>query len=155
VDIADGKLIDECKYIDYAHPEYITGRWRIRRDAELQTLFLQFKMNETSPVNRQTGEDERCCDYKTLVAVFKALSDESRQKILLSLQETGETRVSELVKRFGVSQPTMSHHLGVLRQAGLVEDRRVGQSVYYDVNRQWLQRCCNDYLSRFRIEDEF
>lgn len=102
------------------------------------------------------GDSQRgsCCDYKTLVAVFKALSDESRQKILLSLQEDGETRVSELVRRFGISQPTMSHHLGVLRQAGLVEDRRVGQSVYYAVNRQWLQRCCNDYLSRFQIEDD-
>lgn len=69
-----------------------------------------------------------CCDYKTLVAVFKALSDASRQKILLSLGETGETRVSELVSRFGISQPTMSHHLGVLKQAGLVKDRRMGQS---------------------------
>ncbi|MDO8736568.1 MAG: metalloregulator ArsR/SmtB family transcription factor [Thermoleophilia bacterium] len=111
-------------------------------------------MNNTRPGQLNNGEAEKCCDYKTLVAVFKALSDESRQKILLSLQETGETRVSELVERFGISQPTMSHHLGVLRQAGLVEDRRVGQSVYYDVNRQWLQRCCNDYLSRFKIEDE-
>ncbi|MHB8792667.1 MAG: ArsR/SmtB family transcription factor [Thermoleophilia bacterium] len=102
----------------------------------------------------EAGLNEACCDYKTLVAVFKALSDESRQKILLSLEEDGETRVSELVRRFGISQPTMSHHLGVLRQAGLVEDRRVGQSVYYAVNRQWLQRCCNDYLSRFQIEED-
>jgi DNA-binding transcriptional ArsR family regulator len=101
----------------------------------------------------EDSQPEACCDYKTLVAVFKALSDESRQKILLSLDQDGETRVSELVRRFDISQPTMSHHLGVLRQAGLVEDRRVGQSVYYAVNRQWLQRCCNDYLSRFQIEE--
>jgi DNA-binding transcriptional ArsR family regulator len=111
-------------------------------------------MNGNIPQHDEKSAGTPCCDYKTLVAVFKALSDESRQKILLSLQETGETRVSELVKRFGISQPTMSHHLGVLRQAGLVDDRRVGQSVYYDVNRQWLQRCCNDYLSRFRIEED-
>ncbi len=93
---------------------------------------------------------EACCDYKTLVAVFKALSDESRQKILLTLQDAGEMRVSELVNKFGVSQPTMSHHLGILKNAGLVADRRAGQSVYYGVNRDWLQRCCRDYLSRFR-----
>lgn len=104
-----------------------------------------------APEDSQPGP---CCDYKTLVAVFKALSDESRQKILLSLEKDGETRVSELVRRFGISQPTMSHHLGVLRQAGLVEDRRVGQSVYYAVNRQWLKRCCNDYLSRFQFKED-
>lgn len=95
-----------------------------------------------------------CCDYKSLVAVFKALSDESRQKILLVLEDSGETRVSELVDRLGISQPTMSHHLGVLKHAGLVNDRREGQSVYYSVNRRWLTDCCGDYISRFHDEDE-
>lgn len=105
-------------------------------------------------ISSDGGQPRRCCDYKTLVAVFKALSDESRQKILLALEESGETRVNDLVERLGISQPTMSHHLGVLKQAGLVENRREGQSVYYAVNRRWLQDCCNDYLSRFPIESE-
>jgi ArsR family transcriptional regulator len=95
-----------------------------------------------------------CCDYKTLVAVFKALSDESRQKILLTLEENGELRVSDLVERLNISQPTMSHHLGVLKHAGLVDDRRQGQSIYYVVNRKWLTDCCGGYLSRFRDGDE-
>lgn len=109
---------------------------------------------------RKTGKKSResraesCCDYKSLVAVFKALSDESRQKILLVLEDSGETRVSELVGRLGISQPTMSHHLGVLKHAGLVEDRREGQSVYYSVNRRWLTDCCGDYISRFRDEGD-
>jgi len=90
-----------------------------------------------------------CCDYKTLVAVFKALSDQTRQKILLALEETGETRVGDLVARLGISQPTMSHHLGVLKNAGLVEDRREGQSIYYAVNRSWLTDCCSGFFSRF------
>lgn len=94
------------------------------------------------------------CDYKTLVGVFKALSDESRQKILLALEEKGELRVSQLVERFGIAQPTVSHHLGVLRNAGLVNDRREGQHVYYSVNRRWLADCCGDYLSRFDMEDD-
>ncbi len=96
-----------------------------------------------------TEEKPSCCDYKTLVAVFKALSDESRQKILLSLEEKGEQSVTELVKQFDFSQPTMSHHLGVLKHSGLVDDHRRGQSVYYQVNRRWLQDCCSDYLSHF------
>ncbi len=94
------------------------------------------------------------CDYKTLVGVFKALSDESRQKILLALEEEGELRVAELVERFGISQPTMSHHLGVLRNSGLVNDRRDGQSIYYSVNRRWLADCCGGYLSRFGFDED-
>ena len=102
------------------------------------------------------GKNSRSCDcdYKTLVGVFKALSDESRQKILLALEEEGELRVAELVERFGISQPTMSHHLGVLRNTGLVNDRREGQSIYYSVNRRWLSDCCGGYLSRFEIDED-
>jgi len=95
-----------------------------------------------------------CCDFKALVSVFKALSDESRQRILLELEEAGETRVSDLVERLGVAQPTMSHHLSVLRNAGLVHDRREGQSIYYSVNRGWLTGCCGDYLAKFQATRE-
>lgn len=91
-----------------------------------------------------------CCDYKTLVGVFKALSDETRQKVLITLEESGEMKVSDLVERFEVSQPTMSHHLGVLKHAGLVADRREGQFIYYSVNRNWLNECCSGFISRFQ-----
>lgn len=106
--------------------------------------------------SKKTAEAQsgNCCDYKSLVAVFKALSDESRQKILLELEDSGETRVSDLVKRLAISQPTMSHHLGVLKHAGLVDDRREGQSIYYSVNRRWLTDCCGDYISRFSDEED-
>lgn len=94
-----------------------------------------------------------CCDYKTLVGVFKALSDASRQKILLTLEKDGEMRVGELVDRLGISQPTMSHHLGVLKNVGLVEDRREGQSIYYHVNRGWLTECCSPFMSKFSVDE--
>jgi ArsR family transcriptional regulator len=92
---------------------------------------------------------ESCCDSKTLVSVFKALSDETRQKVLITLEEMGEMKVNDLVSKFGVSQPTMSHHLGVLKHAGLVSDRREGQFIFYSVNGSWLTDCCDGYLSRF------
>lgn len=94
-------------------------------------------------------EAPSCCDYQTLVGVFKALSDASRQKMLLLLEESGEMRVSDLVDRLGISQPTMSHHLGVLKHAGLVNGRRAGQSIYYSVNRGWLNECCSGFMSQF------
>lgn len=104
-------------------------------------------MKESDSTSSEVGES--CCDFKSLVAVFKALSDENRQKILLSLEEQGELSVSQLVERFDLSQPTMSHHLGVLRNAGLVNDRREGQFIYYAINRNWLSECCGDYLAHF------
>lgn len=58
-------------------------------------------------------------------------------------------RVSDLVDRLGISQPTMSHHLGVLKQAGLVNNRRAGQSIFYSVNRGWLNECCSGFMSQF------
>jgi len=106
--------------------------------------------------NSASGEaqQESCCDFRTLVEVFKALSDESRQRVLLELEEAGELRVGQLVERLGVAQPTMSHHLSVLRNAGLVNGRREGQSIYYSVNRDWLTGCCSDYLDRFQTVNE-
>ncbi|MHB1390382.1 MAG: metalloregulator ArsR/SmtB family transcription factor [Thermoleophilia bacterium] len=98
-------------------------------------------------------ESAACCDYKTLVGVFKALSDASRQKILLTLENDGEMRVGELVEHLDISQPTMSHHLGVLKNVGLVEDRRQGKSIYYHVNRDWLTECCRPFMSRFSNDD--
>lgn len=106
-------------------------------------------MGTKSRKKTNTGTAESCCDFKSLVAVFKALSDENRQKILLALEEDGEMSVGELVQRFGLSQPTMSHHLGVLKNAGLVTDRREGQFVFYAINRNWLSECCGDYLAHF------
>lgn len=98
-------------------------------------------------------EGAACCDYKTLVGVFKALSDASRQKILLTLENAGELRVGELVGRLSIPQPTMSHHLGVLKNVGLVEDRREGKSIYYHVNRDWLTECCSPFMSKFSDDD--
>lgn len=109
-------------------------------------------MNTEPQKNKAEGQS--CCDFKSLVAVFKALSDENRQKILLALEDGGEMIVGQLVEQFDLSQPTMSHHLGVLKNAGLVSDRREGQFVFYSINRNWLSECCGDYLSHFGPDED-
>lgn len=63
--------------------------------------------------------------------VLKAMADETRLKILSILFE-GEKSVTEIVEVLGVDQPHASHHLAILRRAGLVEDERRGRLV---VNR--------------------
>ena len=71
-------------------------------------------------------------------ALFKALSDETRLRILKSLTEMRELCECSIVPAFGLSQPTISYHLKVLREAGLIESERRGQWVYHRVNQRAL-----------------
>lgn len=84
-----------------------------------------------------------------LVSFFQAMSDPTRQHILLLLEQ-GERCVGDLVKEFDCRQPTISRHLAVLKNAGLVSDRRQGQQVYYRLNPDRLNDCCGQFLERFR-----
>lgn len=68
-----------------------------------------------------------------LAAVFKALGDPVRLRLLsmIASREGGEVCVCDLTPAFDLAQPTISHHLKVLRQAGLVDCERRGTWVYY------------------------
>ena len=65
-----------------------------------------------------------------VAAANQLLADATRLKLLLLLGG-GEANVTELCKRLGLGQPTVSHHLGLLRTAGVVEPRRQGKRVFY------------------------
>jgi ArsR family transcriptional regulator len=79
------------------------------------------------------GEDE-----SRAAAVFKALSDETRLRILKSISHMRELCECNIVPAFGLSQPTISYHLKVLREAGLIESERRGQWVYHRLNQRAL-----------------
>ena len=66
-----------------------------------------------------------------LAARFKALADPTRVAIVNQLSATDEVCVCNLVDAFDLSQPTISHHLKILRDAGLVESSRRGTWAYY------------------------
>lgn len=84
-----------------------------------------------------------------MVAFCKALSDETRQRILEILQTDGEKCVSDLVDAFDVSQPTISHHLHFLKQANLVTSRREGKQIYYRANQENITECCGILFAKF------
>lgn len=63
--------------------------------------------------------------------IFKTLADPTRRKLFERLCRDGETTVGALTKGAGVSQPVVSKHLSLLRQAGLVEDRQEGRNTHY------------------------
>jgi DNA-binding transcriptional ArsR family regulator len=81
------------------------------------------------------------------VEFCKALADETRQRILEMLLEK-EMCVSDIVAAFKMSQPTVSHHLNLLRRFGLLSSRKEGKLVYYAVNRDHVTRCCGMLVSR-------
>ncbi len=70
-------------------------------------------------------------EREELAGRFKALADPTRVAIVNRLAGAGEVCVCELVAEFELSQPTISHHLRVLREAGLVDCERRGTWVYY------------------------
>ena len=72
----------------------------------------------------------------------KALADETRQQIM-ALCCCRQLSVSEIVAQLGVTQPTVSHHLKVLRDAGLVTTQRNGKEIYYSLNQERMaDNCC-------------
>jgi DNA-binding transcriptional ArsR family regulator len=82
------------------------------------------------------------------VEFCKALADETRQRILEMLVER-EMSVGEIVEFFDMSQPTISHHLNVLKQFGLVTSRKEGKHVFYAINRDNVVACCGKLMVKF------
>lgn len=68
-------------------------------------------------------------------ALFKTLADPTRRALFERLCREGEQTVAALTARAGVSQPAVSKHLGVLKQAGLVHDRQDGRQTHYSARR--------------------
>ncbi|MCI3278290.1 ArsR/SmtB family transcription factor [Streptomyces cylindrosporus] len=104
------------------------------------------------------GQDAVCCpglsaapldedQAADLAKIFKALGDPVRLRLMsmiASRGQGGEVCVCELTPAFDLSQPTISHHLKLLRQAGLVDCERRGTWVYY-----WVQPGVLDKLGAF------
>ena len=65
--------------------------------------------------------------------LFKALNDPTRRQILDLLRE-GDLNAGEIAERFDMTKPSISHHLDLLRQAGLVESVKQGQFITYSLN---------------------
>jgi DNA-binding transcriptional ArsR family regulator len=66
--------------------------------------------------------------------VFKALNDPVRRRILELLKKKGELSAGEIADQFDITKPSISHHLDLLKQAGLVVVMRQGQYLYYSLN---------------------
>src|SRR5690606_40148116 len=82
--------------------------------------------------------------------IFHALGDRTRRAIFESLTR-GEAAVKDLTARFDVSQPAISQHLAVLKDAGLVRGRREGRFVYYRIEPRGLKPLI-DWIAHYQTD---
>src|ERR1700739_900117 len=93
--------------------------------------------------------------------LFRTLADPTRRALFERLCREGEQTVGPLTAHSGVSQPAVSKHLGVLRQAGLVRDRQEGRQTHYSAQLgalapllHWTSQMAGLWQSRFdQLED--
>jgi DNA-binding transcriptional ArsR family regulator len=87
------------------------------------------------------------------VEFAKALADSTRQDIMRACCCCWVS-VGELVEQIKVKQPTVSHHLAILREAGLVRVRHEGKQTFYTLNQNQVVSCCGQLLTVFAPEEE-
>lgn len=91
---------------------------------------------------------------KTSPVLFaKAIADETRQKIMTECC-CCEISVGDLAEKLKVTQPTVSHHLAILRDAGLVNIREEGKQTFYTLNQENIAVCCGLIMLKFAPEEE-
>jgi len=73
-------------------------------------------------------------DDKKLIRVLKALSDPNRFRMVQEVAAAGELSCGQVVERFSLSQPTVSHHMKILTEADVFSCRREGQHAFISVN---------------------
>jgi ArsR family transcriptional regulator len=84
----------------------------------------------------------------------KAIADDTRQKIM-NLCCCRWLSVTEIVEKMGgLSQPTISHHLAILRDADLVNTRTEGKQTFYTLNQERVAFCCGQLMVKFAPEQE-
>lgn len=81
---------------------------------------------------------------KDYVRIFKALADENRLKVLDLLKE-GEQCACDILNKLEITQPTLSHHMKILADSGVVKARKQGKWVYYSINPE----VCADVVKEF------
>ncbi|MGM9646921.1 MAG: ArsR/SmtB family transcription factor [Eubacteriales bacterium] len=85
-------------------------------------------------------------DQRKIAAIFKAFSDENRIRIIKSLR-SGEKCACKLLEELDVTQPTLSHHMKILCDAGIVVGRKEGKWMHYSISAEGVkvaQNCLNE-----------
>lgn len=82
--------------------------------------------------------------------VFSALGDEHRQRILLLFDRGERLNVGQIAEVSTLSRSAVSHHLRILREAGVLGSEKLGKEVYFWINRPWLEEVLGNVLEYLR-----
>ncbi|GAB2878421.1 hypothetical protein GCM10027046_03060 [Uliginosibacterium flavum] len=89
--------------------------------------------------------------WHSMAAVFIALGDEHRQRIVLSFEPGERLNVGQIAEVSTLARSTVSHHLKILREAGVLASEKIGKEVYFWLNKPLLQEVFGnvaDYVER-------
>lgn len=106
---------------------------KTKKKAEKETKRLKLEK-----ADKAVKEPKRELSIQEAILVFRALGDESRMEIL-SLLEKQELCAMELLQRVSIVQSTLSHHMKVLTESGLVNCRRDNKRIYYSVSAERME----------------
>jgi ArsR family transcriptional regulator len=137
--IMPGQLVNET-----VAPEAVFGGSQVERSEEAMISNVVEPMDAKSQC--QIPELSTQLE-KDLVQVFKLLADETRLRVLMYLVREGELHVTALCDKLNQSQPAVSHHLALLRVAGLIEARRDGKHNFYSIKASHFQRLMLELFS--------
>jgi|SRR3970040_2159524 DNA-binding transcriptional ArsR family regulator len=91
-------------------------------------------------------------EWRAMAKVFIALGDEHRQRILLTFEKGERLTVGQISEVSTLSRPAVSHHLKILRQAGVLDAEKVGKEVFLRVNKALLEEALSVVLDYVREE---
>src|SRR5262245_29836088 len=91
-------------------------------------------------------------EWRSLAKVFVALGDEHRQRMLLTFEKGERLTVGQIAEVATLSRPAVSHHLKILREAGVLAAERSGREVYLRINREVLEQTLSTVLDYVRAE---
>ena len=91
-------------------------------------------------------------EHNELISIFKAISDENRLKIIILLSK-GELCACDILEHFEITQPTLSHHMGVLTKCGLINSERKGTWMYYRLNEENIVNISRFFINLNKITE--
>ena len=89
-------------------------------------------------------------EWRNISKVYAALGDEHRQRILLTFEPGERLNIGEIVAVSPLSRTAVSHHLRILREAGVLQSRKEGKEVYFWINKDFVVEAMETVLGYIR-----
>ena len=86
-------------------------------------------------------------EWRDISRAFTAMGDEHRQRILLTFEKGERLNVGQIVEVSTLSRSAVSHHLKLMRDAGVLDSEKVGKEVYYWINKEFLEKSLQAVLT--------